>query len=164
MARLRRVLGMVGMAAIFVSACGDDDDDDDGGFASGGASGSGGANAGTLGMATGGRTTSGGGGGQAGASGGGAGGASGGGAGGAPVACGGPTQTVDDINNKPCATPGATCDFGMECCCARCVPDYLCSCESGVWFCYSWDICREPCGGGGAGGGGNDSGGAGGRR
>ena len=37
-----------------------------------------------------------------------------------------------------------TCNYGQECCCGKCYPSTVCSCNGGQWGCYATDACLIP--------------------
>ena len=49
------------------------------------------------------------------------------------------------IGQGGCTKPGLTCNYGQECCCGKCYPSTVCSCNSdGTWACYATDACMIP--------------------
>lgn len=45
--------------------------------------------------------------------------------------------------NTACAGT-ATCEWGQECCCGKCYPSLVCTCQNGKWACYYTDACLLP--------------------
>jgi hypothetical protein len=51
--------------------------------------------------------------------------------------------TAQPVPNSQC-TGSATCEWGNECCCGKCYPSFICTCQAGTWACLYSDACLLP--------------------
>ncbi len=45
-----------------------------------------------------------------------------------------------------CSSAGLVCNYGEECCCGKCYPSTVCTCDGKGWGCYATDACMLPPG------------------
>jgi hypothetical protein len=55
-----------------------------------------------------------------------------------------PCPSQPPIGASCTGTSGLKCEWGQECCCGKCYPSTVCTCDGNTWACYATDACMIP--------------------